>query len=735
MPTYTDVFGGDNIFPSELSFLSLVLTANVTLQWPTEQAIEGQNVFADIMEVTPNAGLSITLPDARNASTGQATLINNIGANTVSILDNTGATIGTVASGVVKQFYLASNATQAGTWRVFTFGTGASSADAAALAGAGLKAITTTLNVKVAPTLTAVTPITLTAADRAEIIIWTGGVGVLNLPAPGTAGSDWFVYVRNSGTGTLTVTPPSGTINGAATKDFAAGDSAMIVTDGVNFFTLGFGTTISAFFDFTSINVAGAAGDYTLTGGELNRVSYRFTGALTGNRNIIVPTAIQQYWVDNETSGAFTLTVKTAAGTGVVVPQGNAMILSCDGSNVVSWEGAPGTGLIPTDLGGTGLATYAQGDLIYATAAQTLARLAKNVTATRYLANTGGSNAPNWDQVNLANGVTGDLPYANLTQGSALSVLGVTGNAVADVASITGVANQVLRVNGAGTVLAFGAIDLSQAAAVTGVLDETNGGTGQSTVSQGDLLYGSAANVWSKLAKDGAGFRGLFNTGTSNDPQWLLPRLAGNVLDNSSSNFQLSDGWRVKYHTSGTHTWTIPANATTAFDIGTVIFLDNQTGSLSIAPAATVTLNGHGQNLVGTGSISIPAGYKGILIKEQTDLWVLLTDAPVTSGQGVLYAGFGDGTGAGVTMTFNAAAAAWSGARTAQGRYTITHNLGLAAVTDLAITATARIGAGGTDDRFANVTNETANAFEIDITDVGTGLQDDDFYFHATRLV
>jgi hypothetical protein len=36
---------------------------------------------------------------------------------------------------------------------------------------------------------------------------------------------------------------------------------------------------------------------------------------------------------------------------------------------------------------------------------------------------------------------------------------------------------------------------------VTGVLDETNGGTGQSTITQGDLLYGSAANVLSKLAK------------------------------------------------------------------------------------------------------------------------------------------------------------------------------------------------------------------------------------------
>jgi hypothetical protein len=55
----------------------------------------------------------------------------------------------------------------------------------------------------------------------------------------------------------------------------------------------------------------------------------------------------------------------------------------------------------------------AQGDLLYASAANTLARLAKNTTATRYLANTGTTNNPQWDQVNLANGVTGTLPTTN----------------------------------------------------------------------------------------------------------------------------------------------------------------------------------------------------------------------------------------------------------------------------------------------------------------------------------
>lgn len=54
-----------------------------------------------------------------------------------------------------------------------------------------------------------------------------------------------------------------------------------------------------------------------------------------------------------------------------------------------------------------------QGDLLYASAANTLARLAKNTTASRYLSNSGSSNNPSWAQVDLSNGVTGTLPVGN----------------------------------------------------------------------------------------------------------------------------------------------------------------------------------------------------------------------------------------------------------------------------------------------------------------------------------
>jgi hypothetical protein len=173
----------------------------------------------------------------------------------------------------------------------------------------------------------------------------------------GTLGNNWFLQLRNEGTGALVVDPPgSQTINGSSTLTFQPGDSAIIFTDGNNFYTLGYGQSPVFAFDYTSISVAGT-GTYTLSGSELNRIAYNFTGVLTGNRTIIVPQTVQQYWVANNTTGPYTLTVKTSIASGYTVNQGSRAILYSDGTNVVAADTGGVAVPISVSDGGTGATT------------------------------------------------------------------------------------------------------------------------------------------------------------------------------------------------------------------------------------------------------------------------------------------------------------------------------------------------------------------------------------------
>jgi hypothetical protein len=91
------------------------------------------------------------------------------------------------------------------------------------------------------------------------------------------------------------------------------------------------------------LDVTVTTADVTLTtgvGGQaLSNFFFHCSGAMTGNRNIIVPTNKKRYAVRNATSGAFSLTVKTSGGSGVAVPQGQTQLLYCDGTNVIAVAG------------------------------------------------------------------------------------------------------------------------------------------------------------------------------------------------------------------------------------------------------------------------------------------------------------------------------------------------------------------------------------------------------------
>lgn len=81
----------------------------------------------------------------------------------------------------------------------------------------------------------------LTSADNAKYVICSGGSWTLGLPAPSIGLS---YYVRNDQgitgtTGTITITPASGTINGLASLPLCAGQECRLFTDGTNWRTFG----------------------------------------------------------------------------------------------------------------------------------------------------------------------------------------------------------------------------------------------------------------------------------------------------------------------------------------------------------------------------------------------------------------------------------------------------------------------------------------------------------------
>ena len=387
MTTFTQVFGGGTVAPSQVSYNDFILTAAVQLQWPLETQ-PNTNLASQIIDIdaASTGSYSLTLPPASQVGVGSFLIINNKSTYNQSIFNNAGQVIITsLAPGAIYFLYLTNNSTAAGVWSSFQYGAQASAPNASALAGPGLLAVGATLAQDIQVTSLS-TNYAVGVNNRAQMLNWTGGSGTLTLPLAATAQPSFYIQARNSGTSILTI-QTSGTdiINGGSAGGYISlnpGDSCFVVTDGTSWYTLGLGPILTANFNFIVINVPAVVvgGIVTLSGTQLNQVAYRFTGALTQNTIVDLPAVKQQYWVDNETSGAFSLTFQvptsaggaTPAGATVAVPQGSRIIMYTDGTNVLNAStggiaipvavnqggtGANTAGNALTNLGGTSVGT------------------------------------------------------------------------------------------------------------------------------------------------------------------------------------------------------------------------------------------------------------------------------------------------------------------------------------------------------------------------------------------
>jgi hypothetical protein len=91
-----------------------------------------------------------------------------------------------------------------------------------------------------------------------------------------------------------------------------------------------------AFGGTVSKNVTGLSGTITLAEADYQNLTIRFTGTISANLIYQVPSGVGGQWMlTNGTTGAFTLTFRTAAaGTSVVVPSGYNVTAYSDGTNV-----------------------------------------------------------------------------------------------------------------------------------------------------------------------------------------------------------------------------------------------------------------------------------------------------------------------------------------------------------------------------------------------------------------
>lgn len=345
MDGYTNVFGGENVSPAQLDYVSYSIAADLHLVWPFQENDLQPYVAAHKIDLFAQApGLKVFLPMASVVTVGQDVLVRNIGTNPVTVCDFAGNTLVTVTSGLQWFLWIIDNTTDAGTWAMVQFGAGSSSASAGALAGAGLRANITKLDQNLLTT-----PLlgnhAVQQGDRATVLRNSGGAVVYTFDAAASLGNGFFIYAINGGTGSMTLLPNgTDTIDGQNNKVLAPGESCIVFSDGTNLNTLGYGRSLVNTVTGTSINLA-PGGPITLTAPQIAAQVQDWTGGLTANATLDYGTGVGYWFVWNNTTGAFTTTAQAGAlDPGVVVPQGNFSILRSNGTNMeVAFTATTGT--------------------------------------------------------------------------------------------------------------------------------------------------------------------------------------------------------------------------------------------------------------------------------------------------------------------------------------------------------------------------------------------------------
>ena len=362
----------------------------------------------------------------------------------------------------------------------------------------------------------------------------------------------------------------------------------------------GWGTTVSSgMIDLTDQAIAGLAtadvtsADVTLTivdgSAGVNSARNMFlniTGTPGVARAVIVPTNRKLYFVTNNCGQI--ATVKVSGQTGVAVPAGASVTLRI---NAAGTDVAPaftyaasmslGTAL-PATSGGTGQASYAVGDLLYASTTTALSKLAAVATG-NVLRAKGVGVAPAWEPVALATDVLGTLPIAN----------GGTGQTTA--------ATAFDALKQAATDTYVGAVELATTAEVQAGTDTARAMT-PSSFRGGALVQGVAQNTTSGTSID-------FAPPSAGIPSWAkrITIMFSGVSTNGTSTLLVQIGDSGGIETTGYESEAWYDNSVGGFETSTAGFIVEATNAASFSTARRFgtmqIVNLSGNNWVSTSNI------------------------------------------------------------------------------------------------------------------------------------
>lgn len=342
--SYTNVFSNNELPPSDVGLAIYTITADSLFTWPS-YAESGLLTLASIVELKGSVSAALGLPPASQVSVGESVLFFNVGSATYDLLDFSGASVLTLAPGTAYLAYVQDNTSDAGVWEFIAYGSGTSEATAGTLAGSGLKAIGN----KLAASIGAVvlnSNFSLVDANRASMLLFTGGATALSLPLISTLSTDFFCHIKNNGTGTLTITPYVGqTIDGAASLTVQPAESCILLNDGATaWVTVGLGRSTLYQYSNLTLDVS-AGGTFTLTSAQAANKLLTFTGSPVAGVAVVVPGIASVYYASNNLSTAQNVQVKTASDSGTLIRQSQRAVVLCDGVSVTSAQTAPTTSI------------------------------------------------------------------------------------------------------------------------------------------------------------------------------------------------------------------------------------------------------------------------------------------------------------------------------------------------------------------------------------------------------